>query len=83
MNFSGIDIWHILFVTLFCLTDYFLWFFYAGLVAYIAQLIIYTRIFMLAYRRTVKEVEDYYDDDAEHRLVQILCSPVCRFLYTY
>lgn len=61
----------ILFVALFCLTDYFLWFFYAGLVAYIAQLIIYTRIFMLAYRRTVQEVEDYYDDDAEHRLVWV------------
>lgn len=61
----------ILFVALFCFTDYFLWFFYAGIVAYIAQLIIYTRIFMLAYRRTVQEVEDYYDDDAEHRLVWV------------
>lgn len=49
-------------------TDYFSWFFYAGLVAYIAQLFFYTRKFMQAYRKTIQEVEDYYDDDEENRL---------------
>lgn len=58
----------ILFVALFSLTDYYSWFFYTGIAAYIAQLIIYTRKFMLAYRKTLQEVEDYYDEDQESRL---------------
>lgn len=60
-----------LFVSFFYFTDYFLWFFYAGLIAYIIQLIIYTRKFMLAYRKTVQEVEDYYDDDEESRFIWV------------
>lgn len=58
----------ILFVALFCLADYYPWFFYGGIIAYAVQLIIYTRKFRSAYRKTVKEVEDYYDDDEESRL---------------
>ena len=58
----------ILFATLFCFTDYYSWIFCTGIVAYIVQLIIYTRKFMSAYRKTVQEVEDYYDDDEESRL---------------
>ena len=58
----------ILFVALFWCTDYYLGIFYAGIVAYIIQLMIYTRQFMSAYRRTVHDVEDYYDNDEEYRL---------------
>lgn len=61
----------ILFATLFCFTDYYSWIFYTGIVAYIVQLIIYTRKFMSAYRKTVQEVEDYYDDDEESRLIWV------------
>lgn len=61
----------VLFVALFCFTDYYLWFFYTGIAAYSIQLIIYTRTFMLAYRKTVQEVEDYYDDDEESRLTWV------------
>lgn len=64
----------VLFVSFFCFTDYYLCFFYAGVVAYVLQLIIYTRKFMLAYRKTVQEVEDYYDDDEENRLVWVKCG---------
>ena len=52
-------------------TDYFLWFFYVGLAAYIAQLFFYTRKFIQAYRKTVQEVESYYDDDEESRLTWV------------
>ena len=58
----------ILFVVLFWCTDYYSRIFYAGMVAYIIQLMIYMRQFMLAYRRTVHDVEDYYDNDEEYRL---------------
>ncbi|MEY8591174.1 helix-turn-helix domain-containing protein [Butyricimonas hominis] len=58
----------ILFVALFCFADYYWGLFYAAIVAYIIQLVIYTRLFMLVYRRTVREVEDYYDNDEEYRL---------------
>ena len=58
----------ILFVALFYYTDYYARIFYAGIVAYIIQLMIYMRQFMLAYRRTVHDVEDYYDNDEEYRL---------------
>ncbi|MFS3007306.1 helix-turn-helix domain-containing protein [Bacteroides thetaiotaomicron] len=61
----------ILFITLFCFTDYYLWFFYMGIAAYIIQLIIYTRKFTQAYRKTVQEVEDYYDEDEESRLAWV------------
>lgn len=57
-----------LFTALFCFTDYYLWFFYAGIITYAIQLVFYTRKFMLAYRKTVQEVEDYYDDNEESRL---------------
>lgn len=57
-----------LFVSLFCFTDYHSWFFYTGVIAYIGQMAFYTRKFMLAYRKTVQEVEDYYDDEEESRL---------------
>lgn len=57
-----------LFAALFCFADYYLHFLYAGITAYIIQLIIYTRKFMLAYRKTVQEIEDYYDEDEENRL---------------
>lgn len=57
-----------LFVVLFCFTGSFMWFFYEGIIAYVAQLAFYTWKFMLAYRKTVQEVEDYYDDDEESRL---------------
>ena len=57
----------ILFVALFCFIDYYLWFFYTGIAAYIIQLTIYTRKFTQAYRKTVQEVEDYYDEDEENR----------------
>lgn len=60
-----------LFITLFCFTDYYLWFFYTGIAAYILQLIIYTRKFTQAYRKTVQEVEDYYDEDGENRLTWV------------
>lgn len=60
-----------LFITLFCFTDYYLWFFYTGIAAYIIQLIIYTRKFTQAYRKTVQEVEDYYDEDEENRLTWV------------
>ena len=60
-----------LFITLFCFTDYYLWFFYTGIAAYIIQLIIYTRKFTQAYRKTVQEVEDYYDEDGENRLTWV------------
>ena len=43
----------VLFVSLFCFTDYFSWFFYVGLTAYVVQLIVYTRQFILSYRKTV------------------------------
>lgn len=43
----------ILFVALFCFIDYYLWFFYTGIAAYIIQLTIYTRKFTQAYRKTV------------------------------
>ena len=52
-------------------TDYFFCFFYVGLALYVAQLLFYTRKFMQAYRKTVQEVEDYYDDDEESRLAWI------------
>ena len=58
----------ILFVALFCFADYYWGLFYAGIVAYIIQLVVYTRLFMSAYHRTVREVEDYYDNDEEYRL---------------
>lgn len=58
----------ILFVALFCLADYYSWLFYGGIIAYAVQLIIYTLKFKSAYRKTVKEVEDYYDDEEESRL---------------
>ena len=58
----------ILFVALFYYTDYYARIFYAGIVAYIIQLMIYMRQFMLAYRLTVNDVEDYYDNDEEYRL---------------
>ena len=61
----------ILFITLFCFTDYYLRLFYTGIAAYIIQLIIYTRKFTLAYRKTVQEVEDYYDEDEESRLTWV------------
>ena len=61
----------ILFATLFCFTDYYSWIFYTGIVAYIVQLIIYTRKFMSAYRKTVQEVEDYYDEDEERYLYTV------------
>lgn len=64
----------VLFVSFFRFTDYYSCFFYAGVVAYVLQLIIYTRKFMLAYRKTVQEVEDYYDDDEENRLVWVKCG---------
>lgn len=57
-----------LFVVLFCFTGSFMWFFYAGIIAYVVQLAFYTWKFMLAYHKTVQEVEDYYDDDEESRL---------------
>lgn len=60
-----------LFISLFCFTDYYLWFFYTGIAAYIIQLIIYTRKFTLAYYKTVQEVEDYYDEDEESRLTWV------------
>ena len=60
-----------LFITLFCFTDYYLWFFYTGIAAYIIQLIIYTRKFTQAYSKTVQEVEDYYDEDGENRLTWV------------
>ena len=60
-----------LFITLFCFTDYYLWFFYTGIAAYIIQLIIYTRKFTQAYRKTVQELEDYYDEDEENRLTWV------------
>ena len=61
----------ILFVALFCFIDYYLWFFYTGIAAYIIQLTIYTRKFTQAYRKTVQEVEDYYDEDEENRLAWV------------
>lgn len=61
----------LLFVALFCFTDYFSWFFYAGLVGYVFQLMFYTQKFTLAYRKTVKDVEDYYDEDSESRLTWV------------
>ncbi|WP_294501028.1 helix-turn-helix transcriptional regulator [uncultured Bacteroides sp.] len=64
----------VLFVSFFRFTDYYSCFFYSGVVAYVLQLIIYTRKFMLAYRKTVQEVEDYYDDDEENRLVWVKCG---------
>ena len=51
--------------------NYFFCFFYVGLALYVAQLLFYTRKFMQAYRKTVQEVEDYYDDDEESRLAWI------------
>ena len=57
-----------LFAALFCFTDYYSWFFYVGIVAYVVQLVFYTRKFTLAYQKTVQEVDDYYDDDEESRL---------------
>lgn len=60
-----------LFITLFCFTDYYLWFFYTGIAAYIIQLTIYARKFTQAYRKTVQEVEDYYDEDEESRLAWV------------
>lgn len=42
-----------------------------GIAAYIIQLIIYTRKFTQAYRKTVQEVEDYYDEDEESRLAWV------------
>lgn len=57
-----------LFATLFCFTDYYSWFFYTGIIAYVIQLVYYTRKFTLAYQKTVQEVDDYYDDDEESRL---------------
>lgn len=61
----------ILFVALFCFIDYYLWFFYTGIAAYIIQLTIYTRKFTQAYHKTVQEVEDYYDEDEENRLAWV------------
>lgn len=61
----------ILFVALFCFIDYYLWFFYTGIAAYIIQLTIYTRKFTQAYRKTVQEVEEYYDEDEENRLAWV------------
>lgn len=61
----------ILFVALFCFIDYYLWFFYTSIAAYIIQLTIYTRKFTQAYHKTVQEVEDYYDEDEENRLVWV------------
>lgn len=52
-------------------TDYFSGLFYVSLVAYIAQLLFYTWKFMQAYRKTVQEVEDYYDDEEESRLTWV------------
>ncbi len=52
-------------------TDYSSGFFYVSLAAYIAQLLFYTRKFMQAYRKTVQEVEDYYDDEEESRLTWV------------
>lgn len=57
-----------LFATLFCFTDYYSWFFYTGIIAYVIQLVYYIRKFTLAYQKTVQEVDDYYDDDEESRL---------------
>lgn len=57
-----------LFATLFCFTDYYSWFFYIGIIAYVIQLGFYTRKFTLAYQKNVQEVDDYYDDDEESRL---------------
>lgn len=57
-----------LFVTLFCLTDYYLYLLYAGIMTYVIQLTIYMRKFMLAYHKTVQEIDDYYDEDEESRL---------------
>lgn len=58
----------VLFATLLYLPEVYNQVFYIGLAAYIVQLIAYTRIFLRAYRQTVHEVEDYYDDDEEGRL---------------
>lgn len=58
----------VLFIALFCFTDYYSWFFYIGITAYVIQMTFYTRKFTLAYRKTVQEVDDYYDDDEESRL---------------
>lgn len=52
-------------------TDYFSGFFYVSLAAYIVQLLFYTWKFMQAYRKTVQEVEDYYDDEEESRLTWV------------
>ena len=52
-------------------TDYFSGLFYVSLAAYIAQLLFYTWKFMQAYRKTVQEVEDYYDDEEESRLTWV------------
>ena len=57
-----------LFAVLFCFTDYYYLFFYTGIIAYVVQLVFYTRKFTLAYQKTVQEVDDYYDDDEESRL---------------
>ena len=58
----------LLFTVLFCLPGVYSRIFYIGLALYIVQLIAYTRIFLRAYRQTVHEVEDYYDDNEEGRL---------------
>lgn len=52
-------------------TDYFSGLFYVSLAAYIVQLFFYTWKFMQAYRKTVQEVEDYYDDEEESRLTWV------------
>lgn len=55
-------------VTLLCLPRLFPILFYATVAGYVLQLIIYTRIFYRAYHHTLRQVEDYYDDEEESRL---------------
>lgn len=55
----------ILLLALFFAPALYPWVFLAAIFAYIVQLAAYTRIFLKAYRKTVQEVENYYDDDEE------------------
>lgn len=54
--------------TLFLLPAVFPYLFYGITAGYVLQLIIYTRIFYRAYRTTLRQAENYYDDEEESRL---------------
>lgn len=59
---------HCLVYCLILLTDYYSWFFYTGITAYVIQMTFCIREVHIGLSENCTEVDDYYDDDEESRL---------------